>query len=262
MTEYAVARSSKHKANEAVHILLNLMLGIFSVFLTVLSGNPALSIILVIASKWRVFAVRWRYLFFNIRANIIDFVVGLSIVALTYIAGSDALAVDIILAVIYSIWLIAIKPISSERGALIQGLIAVFLGATAISEITATTNEIVPTILAYILGYAVSRHVYNQSEESDFELITHICGLVFAEITLLCHIWNIIYTIEIAGSKLQFSQLAVILTVLTLVYDRIRVSIFKYDNHLKISDIIAPIVYGIVIIVAAVLWFSNPIFNI
>ena len=113
MADYILARKSRNIASTMVHVFLNLLLGIGSVLITVLSGSPVLGLILVLVSKWRIFAVRARFLWLNIKSNLVDIIVGVSVVLLTYFAGPNFLPVDFILMAIYSLWLLIIKPLSS-----------------------------------------------------------------------------------------------------------------------------------------------------
>ena len=126
MADYVLARKSRNIASNAVHVLLNILLGIGAVLITVFSGSPLLGILLVLVSKWRVFAVRSRYLLLNIKSNLVDLIVGLSIVILSYYAGSSLMPVHFILMAIYVVWLTIIKPMSSETANLTQSLVAVF----------------------------------------------------------------------------------------------------------------------------------------
>ena len=260
MTDYIFARKSRNIVSTTLHVFLNLLLGIGSVLVTVLSGSPLLGIILVLASKWRVFAVRWRYLGINIKANLVDIIVGLSIVLLSYYSGTTVLLVDFILAAIYCLWLIWLKPLSSETANLIQSLIAVFLGISASVIMSATLNPLVITSLAFLIGYAASRHILIQANDKDFVLTTLICGLVFAETAWLCHNWTIIYTFGSTGIRIP--QLAIILTIFAFIYNYARQAIVKYEDNFRFKDILAPIIFGVVLIMIIVLWFSQPIFNI
>ena len=91
MADYVLARKSRNIASSAVHTFLNILLGILSVLITVFSGSPILGLILVLTSKWRIFAVRRRYLWLNIKSNLVDQIVGVSVVLLEYYAGSSLL---------------------------------------------------------------------------------------------------------------------------------------------------------------------------
>ena len=260
MADYVLARKSRNIASSMVHIFLNLLLGVGSVLVTVLSGSPLLGLILVIASKWRIFAVRSRYLWVNIKSNLVDLIVGISVVLLAYYAGNAFLPVDFILMAFYSLWLIVIKPLSSEAATLAQSLIAVFMGISAATIMTANLNSIVLVLIAFMIGYAASRHILVQSNDKDFTLTTLVCGLIFAEIAWLCYSWSIIYTFGDTGIRIP--QLAIILTIFAFVYNYTRQAIIKYQDDFRFKHILAPVIFGAVLVAVIVICFSNPIFNI
>lgn len=260
MADYVLARKSRNIASSAVHILLNLLLGIGSVLITILSGSPVLGIILVLVSKWRMFAVRSRYLWLNIKSNLVDSIVGISVVTLTYYAGAAILPVDILLAAFYSVWLLLIKPLSNETATMAQSLIAVFLGTSAATIATAGLDPIVPCLVMFVIGYAASRHILVQSNDKDFTLTTLVCGLIFAEVALLSNSWMIIYTFGTTGIRIP--QLAVILTIFAFVYNYARQAMVKYQDDFRFKHILTPVVFGAVLIGIIIIWFSNPIFNI
>ena len=260
MADFILARKSRNIASTMVHVFLNLLLGVGAVLITVLSGSPVLGLILVLLSKWRVFAVRSRFLLLNIKSNLVDIIVGFSVVLLTYYAGSSFLPVDFVLMLVYSIWLLVIKPLSSENATLIQSLTAVFLGISAATIMTANLDSLVIALLAFLIGYAGSRHVLSQTSDNNFTLSTLVCGLVFAEVAWLCHSWSIIYTFGNTGIRIP--QLAIILTIFAFVYNFARQSMIKYQDDFRFKHIIGPVLFGVVLIGIIVLWFSNPIFNI
>ena len=260
MADFIFIRKSRNIASSALHIFLNVLLGIGAVATTIMSGSPLIGIILVIASKWRVFAVRPRYILTNLKASLVDLIVGISIVLLTYYTGTTVLPVDFVLAVFYCIWLILIKPLTSETANLAQSLIAVFLGISATTIMAANHNPIMIVALAFFIGFAAARHVLIQTNSRDFLLTTLVCGLIFSEIAWLCHSWTIIYTFGTTGIRIP--QLAIILTIFAFVYNSARQAIIKHQEDFKFKDIFAPVVFSIILITIIVLWFSNPIFNI
>ena len=215
MADYVLARKSRSIFSNMVHVFLNLLLGIGSVLVTVLSGSPLLGLILVFISKWRIFAVRARYFGINLKSNLVDLIVGVSVVLLAYYAGSSFLLVDFLLMAFYSIWLLFIKPLSSETSTMVQSLIAVFLGTSAATIMTSGINEIALVLISFLIGYTASRHVLAQSDDKDFTLTTLVCGLVFSEIAWLCYSWSIIYTFGSTGVRIP--QLAIILTIFAFV---------------------------------------------
>ena len=188
--------------------------------------------------------MRGRYLWLNIKSNLVDIVVGVSVVLITYYAGATFLPVDALLAIIYCVWLLFIKPMSSEKATLVQSLIAVFLGMGAAAIAAANLNAIVVVLVAFLVGYAASRHVLVQSSDRDFTLTTLVCGLVFAEVAWLCQSW------------------AIILTIFAFVYNYARQAMIKYQDDFRFKHILGPVVFGVVLVGIIVIWFSNPIFNI
>lgn len=204
--------------------------------------------------------MRGRYLWLNIKSNLVDIIVGVSVVLITYYAGATFLPVDALLAIFYCVWLLFIKPMSSEKATLTQSLIAVFLGMSAAATAAANLNAIVVVLVAFLVGYAASRHVLVQSSDRDFTLTTLVCGLVFAEVAWLCQSWAIIYTFGASGIRIP--QVAIILTIFAFVYNYARQAMIKYQDDFRFKHILGPVVFGIVLIGIIVIWFSNPIFNI
>ncbi len=260
MADFILARKSRNIASTMVHIFLNLLLGVGAVLITVLSNNPAPGIVLVLVSKWRVFAVRARYFFINLKSNLVDIIVGISIVLLAYYAGAAFLPIDFILMAVYSVWLIFIKPLSSENATLAQSLVAVFLGMSAATFLSANLNSIAIVLLAFLVGYAASRHVLAQGDDKDFTLTTLVCGLIFAEIAWLCHSWAIVYTFGSTGIRIP--QLSIILTIFAFVYNYARQAMIRYRDDFRLKHIVGPVIFGIMLVGIIVIWFSNPIFNI
>ncbi len=260
MADYVLARKSRNIASSMVHVFLNLLLGVGSVLITVLSGSQLLGILLVLVSKWRIFAVHARYFFLNLKSNLVDLIVGLSVVLLAFYAGTSFLPVHFVLICFYCIWLLFIKPLSSEPATLAQSLIAVFMGMSAITIMTSTVNSILLVLLSFLVGYAASRHVLIQSNDKDFTLTTLVCGLIFSEIAWLCHTWAIVYTFGSSGIRVP--QLAIILTIFAFVYNYARQAMIKYQEDFRFKHILGPVVFGAVLVGIIVIIFSNPIFNI
>ena len=260
MADYILARKSRNIASSFVHVFLNLMLGIGSVLITVLSGSPFLGLLLVLVSKWRVFAVRARYFLLNLKSNLVDLIVGFSIVLLSYYSGAEFMPVHFILMVIYCAWLLFIKPMTSETANLVQSLVAVFLGVSAAAFMSAESNSVVLVFLSFLIGYAASRHVLVQSSDRDFTLTTLVCGLVFAEIAWLCSAWSIVYTFGASGIKVP--QIALILAIFAFVYNYARQAMIKYQDDFRFKHILGPVIFGVILVGIIVLGFSNPIFNI
>jgi len=260
MADYIFIRKSRNALSSLAHVILNLLLAVVSIGATVVTGNCIIGLILILASKWRVFAVNHRYWWLNIRSSLVDFIVGISFVLLAYAAGSTFLPVHFVLMVAYSLWLIVIKPRSSLTFAAIQALIAVLLGTTAASIFAALTDSWVLVIAEFVIGFAAAHHVLIQSSEQDYAFISIICGLIFSEIAWLAHAWLIIYTIGTTG--ICVSQLALILTVVAFAFFKVYGEISRRGGKLKFQNVALPVIFSLVVIAILIISFSQPRFNI
>lgn len=259
MAKY-VLRRSKNALSSFLHVVLNLLLGFGSIAVTVLSGSWILGLLLVIISKWRVFAVRPRFWWANIKANLVDFIVGVSFVLLAYTAGSSFLIVHLILAICYSLWLIVLKPLSSARATAVQALVAVFIGSGTAAIMIGAKDAVWLSLICFIIGYGATRHVLIQNDEKDFFFLSFLVGLLFAEIAWLCQSWLIIYTFGSTG--ILVAQISIILTLFSLILGCTYKSLIRHEGKLRFSDIAIPVICSVVLIAVVVIGFSRPIFNI
>ena len=259
MSDYILIRKGRNIASAILHAFFNLVLGLGSVFITFSTASWIQGVILVILSKWRMFAVRPRYLFLNLKSNLVDLIVGFSFIFITYCSGPSLLPIHFILAIFYSAWLIALKPMSSERASELQSLLAVFLGTTATTLMTATANSVFPVFLNFLIGYAAVRHVLVQGDDPDFSLLSLIIGLLFTEVAWLSQSWLIVYTYREIGFLLP--QSAILLTAVTFLLGYMFKK-YSSSEDFSFSKIAAPAIFSIALIVVIVLWFSKPLFNV
>lgn len=262
MADYILIRKGRNALSLVIYIILNILLGLGSIALTLITKSWVPGIILVLLSKWRIFAVRPYYWLLNIKSNLVDLIVGSSFVLLAFAVGvNEVLLVHWLLGIGYAIWLTLIKPRTSPIANEIQALIAVFLGTSATVMLGAGYNSIWLVLPTFVIGYGASRHVLVQSsEDHDFTLITFVCGLVASEIAWLCHSWMIIYTFGNTGIVLP--QLAIILTVIGFLFGRVHRSILKRDGKFKFADVAIPTVFSFLILAIMIIWFSKPVFDI
>ena len=260
MADYILVRKSRNVLSTVIHVILNILLGVGSIFLTTVSGSWVLGIILVLISKWRIFAVRPRFWLLNIKSSLVDLIVGSSFVLIAYCAGTTVLPVHIAIAVLYTLWLLILKPRSSDTAVELQSLVAVFLGTTAAVMLSASLDSAIITIAAFLVGYAGARHVLVQGENNDFPIVTAVCGLISAELAWLAHSWLIVYSFGSTGVVVP--QLSIILTVFAFVFGRVYRSIIKHDGKLNYGDTIVPILFSVVVITVVFLFFSKPIFDV
>jgi hypothetical protein len=260
MADYIFIRKSRNAISSLMHVILNLLLAVVSIGATVVTGSYLIGLVLIVVSKWRVFAVNHRYWLLNLRSSLVDFIVGVSFVLLAYAAGTTFLPVHFVLMISYAVWLIFIKPRSSSRFAVIQALIAVLLGTTTATIFAAISDSIVLVASEFLIGFAASNHVLVQSNEENPTYISLVVGLIFAEIAWLSNSWLIIYTFGSSG--LCLSQLAIILTVLSYAYFQIYNESVTHDGKIKFGNVAVPIIFSLVVVAVLIISFSQPRFNI
>ena len=260
MSDYILIRKGRNILSSVLHIIFNLFLALGSIFLTFSTASWLPGAILVIISKWRMFAARPRYLLLNLKSNLVDLIVGFSFIFIAYCSGPAILPVHFILAIFYSLWLILLKPLSSEFATATQSLLAIFLGTTATTLMSASANSIFITFIVFIIGFASARHVLIQGEDTDFSLIPFIVGLGFAEVAWLLQSWLIVYTFREVGFILP--QLSIVITLLAFIFGYLYKSILKNDQKLIFSKVATPTLFSLFLILIVVLWFSKPLFNI
>lgn len=260
MADYVLVRKSRNIISSVLHVVLNILLGVGSVAITVITGSWYIGLTLVLLSKWRIFAVRPRFWWVNIKSNLVDLIVGASFVFITYCSGTDWQLIHTILTIAYPIWLIAIKPRSTDFFAEFQSLCAVFFGTTATTMLFASSNSALITVLCFIIGYSATRHILIQSDDdADTSLINLSCGLISAEAAWVGQSWLIVYSF--ANTGILIPQLAIILTIITFATSRVYKSAIKHDGKPKFSEISSSTIFSILVVAIIILWFSRPIFN-
>ncbi|MBQ6130269.1 hypothetical protein IJI72_01055 [Candidatus Saccharibacteria bacterium] len=259
--DYIFIRKSRNALSSVLHVLMNVLLGAGSILIGLVSGSWLIGFILVLVSKWRMFAVRPRYLLLNLKSNLVDLIVGFSFVLLGFFSGSELLPVHYLLAISYTVWLIFIKPKTSKNWTLFQALVAVFLGTSASVILCASLNSALLVILEFIIGYAAARHVLvqnNNSLENGFPAL--LLGTLFAELSLFLHSWLIIYTFVDFG--LMLPQLALVLSLLAFMLEKVYSSVELHDGAFRLKPVALPLAFGTLLILIILIGFSNPIFNV
>lgn len=251
-------KSPRHKSlfGEVLHILLNLVLAV-ALFALVYIESMTVAVALVLVSKWRVLAVRPRFWRANVLANIVDITVSLSVVGLMYLASSthysdlSKVTLQAGIATIFAVWLLFIKPRSSQRWVNAQAAIALFLGIWVISALAHTMWLWAVVVLFYVVGYGAARHVLVNRDEDEPGLVSMIFGLVIAELGFISYHWMIAYGSQDMGD-FKVSQFAIVGLLVGAICQILYTAITD-KKSLKSSDVLAPVVFSVVTIAALVI---------
>lgn len=194
--------------SEAIYIGLNALLPIAVLAFVRLFDPPYLAVALVLLSKWRIFALRPRFWWTNIKSNLVDVLVGLSAVGLIYLSASS-FTLQIILAVLYGVWLLGVKPRSGAHGIMMQAGIAQFVSLVVLFAFYRLPEALV-LIACWLIGYVCARHVVSNYEEPHVELMASLWGMFVMQLGWLCYRWTIVYNV---GLPIVIPQIALIMLV-------------------------------------------------
>ncbi|MCA9334972.1 hypothetical protein KC953_02405 [Candidatus Saccharibacteria bacterium] len=231
---------------------MNIALALTVLISTLATGTPWLAIVLVLLSKWRVLAVRPRYWFAHVEANMVDMIVSFGIAVLIYIAGqtadSNMLTVQVGLTVLYVLWLLFLKPRTRVAAVASQAGVAVVVGTMALMSVSYEWPSSVVVVMMWLMGYSCARHVLVSHTESDVRLLSLLGGFIFAEIGWLTYHWTIAYPLFFAP-QLKVPQVTILLAALSFLLER---SYQLYVRHktIKRNDIMLPLIFTIVLLIA------------
>lgn len=252
------ARRRKSLASEVIYILLNVGLAV-AVLLVVLAVNSPLAAFgLVLLSKWRVLAVRPRYWFAHIQANMVDLIVSLGFVELLYVAGGGGeagLATQIVLTLFYILWLLLLKPRTKRSLVVAQAGVAIFIGVSSLYMATFGWPSSIVVLMMWVIGYSVARHVLAAYSEEHLTFMSFVWGLVFAELGWLGYHWTIAYDLALIPG-IALPQIMIITLSLSFVAERAYNSFAQHDI-VRPVDVVMPSLLSLSIIAIMLLAFNE-----
>lgn len=240
--------SRRTRLSEIVYVLLNIGLAAALLIIVLVVQSPWLAYGVVLISKWRALAVRPRFWFANLVANMVDIIVGVSVVTFLY-AASGALWLQVAISLLYSVWLLFIKPRSRRSYVALQAGIAVFVGISALSMVSYGWNVAVFVVAMWVIGYVSSRHILGSYDEPMTQIYSLIAGFMFAEFGWVAFHWLMAYPLP-GHRQLQLSQLALFATLLCLVAERAYASYHKH-GFVRRADILSPVILTLSVMVVA-----------
>ncbi len=120
--------------------------------------------VVLLLSKWRMFAIRMRHWVAIIRANAVDLMFGASMVAFMSLAQTQAY--QLMWTVVYILWLLFIKPRSTTLFVGLQALIAQAVALSAVFLTWAEYNTSLLVLATAVIAYLSARHFMAAYDES------------------------------------------------------------------------------------------------
>lgn len=204
------AKATRTRVSEVIYIGLNAFLPLAVLALVRLFDPPYLAVILVLLSKWRIFALRPRFWWANIKANLVDLLVGVNAVGLLYLSGNDHLWLQILITLLYCAWQLALKPKSGMHGVMLQAGIAQCTSLLVLFHFY-RLPELVIIVGCWVIGYVCARHMISNYEEPYIEVMAALWGLLVLQLGWLCYRWTIVYNL---GLPILIPQIALIMLVI------------------------------------------------
>lgn len=248
-------KSSKRRTllSELVYIVLNIGLAVTVLVSILVTQSAALAIAIVLLSKWRVLAVRPRFWIANIKANLVDVIVGISLAVLIGVSMST-FAVQLLLTVAYIGWLLFVKPRSTRVYVAAQAATSVFLGITALMTVSYGWASSVVVLGMWVIGYASSRHIFTSYEESHSSFYSFVWGLVLAELGWLAYHWTFAYAL--GSTTLKLPQVALIGLGFSFLAERVYNS-YRTHGGVRSQDVMLPALLTASIILVLVTVFNR-----
>jgi hypothetical protein len=257
MADFWDANRSKSASSELIYMIMNLLFACAAIFLVVTTHSFVFSLVLLMLAKWRFFAVRPTYWLANIKSNLVDIVVGASLILLAYFYEGNILAC-ITITVAYVVWLLAIKPKTSELFTSVQAAVALTLGLMATAEAAYGMPSVFLVVPSFIIGYTAARHfLVSSSVYENIGFLSFVFGLIITELSWIAYHWLSSYAIPFVG--IEIPQLAIIALAGGYVVVRVVNSATGHNGKIRRKDVLAPTIFGMSVIVMMVVWFSNPI---
>lgn len=252
-----IFKLQKHKSlvSDLAYLALNVGLAIALLIVVLAVKSPLPAFVVVLLSKWRIFAVRPHFWFKNLQSNLVDIIVGLSIVTFLY-AASDSFGVQVALTAFFAVWLLFIKPRSKRSYVAFQAGAATFMGVTALFMESYDWPASVVVLLMWLIGYSAARHVLSHYREPDKMFLSMLWGLIVAEIGWLGYHWAFAYSLP-GSSGIELSQTALIVLIIGFLADRTYNSYHQNEGVVRSSDIMPPAIFSASVILVILLFFNT-----
>lgn len=227
----------------ALHLAFTILLPIL-LYVFVRIDLPQLAIATIILSKWRMFAVRPRYWLANIQANSVDIIVGLSAAIFMLQAGSQIW--QLIWAIAYAMWLLLIKPGTSQLAISTQAFLAQTTGLMAIYLELGDSDTFVLVVMSWLICFAAARHFFSAFDEPLTRFLSSVWAFFAASLAWLLSHWLLFYGLV--------AQPVLILSVLGLGLG----SMYYLDDSNKLSVLVRrQMIFIMIAVMVVIIVFSS-----
>ncbi len=233
-TSLKPAKGLSHAAHLGLLVVLPL-----AVFILVRAQFVEPALALIILSKWRMLAVQPRFWLANIRANAIDIVVGISI--LVFMVNASSVLEQFIWTILYTIWLVYIKPASGVLATSFQAGIGQLCGLTALFLGWSGGSLYVLVFATGLICYLAGRHFFDGFDEPYARLLAYTWAYFGAALMWVLGHWLLFYYV-VAQPTLVLSVLGYGMAALYYLSHRDRLSVIAQRQILAIMIVVIGII--------------------
>ena len=151
----------------------------------------ALAILLILLSKWRMFAVRPRYWVANLISNGVDIMVAVSLVL--FMATTTVVWWQLLWMLLYAGWLIWLKPRYDVLSVSAQAMVGQLLGLSLLYLKFGDSSIVVLVAGTWLVTYLSARHYLTSFEENHAPLLAHIWAYFSASLAFVLAHWLLFY---------------------------------------------------------------------
>lgn len=229
--------------SHALHYLLVMLLPIL-VYLFVRLEFNTIALLIILLSKWRMFAVRPRHWLAHLRTNAVDIIASLSF--LTFMVNSSSMSMQLLWLLAYEIWVLYVKPGISTFLVGLQALIAQFVGLTALFIAFQDVSIALYVVTVSAICYFTSRHFFTGFNEENASIYSWIWAFFGGALAWLLGHWLLFYG--------PISQPAVFLSVIGYGL----VTLYFLDETDRLSTLLRrQVLFVIIAVIVVTIAFSN-----
>lgn len=150
-----------------------------------------LALVIILLSKWRIFAVKPRFWWTNIRANGVDIIVSLA--SLTFLLQTESFAWRVGWTLLHIVWLTVIRPHSGTLMVGLQALISFLFGLGALFVIGDQAPTLVLVSATGVICYLAAHHFFDAFNEQYTRTLSFFWAFFGAALVWVLSHWLIYY---------------------------------------------------------------------
>jgi hypothetical protein len=190
MSQFRHKIKPKHGFSHIIHLALNIGLPV-AAYILVRTDFVYIAILLILISKWRMFAVQSRYWIANLIANGVDIMVGVALVL--FMATTASGWWQLFWVAIYAGWLVWLKPRSDVLSVSAQAMAGQLLGLSVLYLKFGDASLLILVGGTWLVAYLAARHFLTSFEEAHTALLAHVWAYFAASLAFILGHWLLFY---------------------------------------------------------------------